>query len=69
MPVYEYKCKNGHTFERVLKLSEFTEEFPCPNCPNRLDREYRRVHAKLVPSVPAPAVFKRGVGGFYKPSD
>lgn len=66
MPIYEYKCPKGHTFERVLKLSEFVEETPCIKCPRRRDR---RVQAKLVPSVPGAAVFKRGVGGFYKPSD
>ena len=33
MPIYEYMCRNcQHVFEKWLKVSETTENAPCPNC-------------------------------------
>lgn len=33
MPTYEYRCPNGHDFERfVLKMSEASSTLPCPTC-------------------------------------
>jgi len=32
MPTYEYRCPNGHHFERLAKMSESAAELPCPEC-------------------------------------
>jgi putative FmdB family regulatory protein len=30
MPTYEYRCPEGHDFERFLKMSEATDTMMCP---------------------------------------
>ncbi|HET7456337.1 MAG TPA: zinc ribbon domain-containing protein [Gemmatimonadaceae bacterium] len=32
MPTYEYRCPNGHDFERFSKISESQSTLPCPVC-------------------------------------
>ena len=32
MPTYEYRCPDGHTFERRAKMSEAASELECPVC-------------------------------------
>jgi putative FmdB family regulatory protein len=32
MPTYEYRCPDGHEFERFAKMSESASELPCPVC-------------------------------------
>src|SRR5436309_9387126 len=32
MPTYEYRCPDGHTFERRAKMSEAASELACPEC-------------------------------------
>lgn len=32
MPTYEFRCPNGHEFERFLKMSEALPHLPCPEC-------------------------------------
>ena len=32
MPIYEFICKNGHGFERMLKFSEMDKRARCPEC-------------------------------------
>ena len=32
MPTYEYRCPDGHTFERRAKMSEAASELECPMC-------------------------------------
>ena len=32
MPTYEYRCPNGHHFERISKMSESVAELACPEC-------------------------------------
>src|SRR4029079_598940 len=32
MPTYEYRCPDGHTFERRAKMSEADSELECPTC-------------------------------------
>ena len=33
MPTYEYRCPEGHDFEKfVLKISDAKSELPCPTC-------------------------------------
>ena len=33
MPTYEYRCPDGHDFEKfVLKISNASSELPCPEC-------------------------------------
>jgi putative FmdB family regulatory protein len=32
MPTYEYRCPEGHHFERFAKMSEAAAELPCPEC-------------------------------------
>jgi putative FmdB family regulatory protein len=53
MPTYEYRCDNGHTFERVQKMSEDALS-TCPVC---------GAHAERVISGGAGVIFKGT--GFY----
>ena len=32
MPTYEYRCPEGHQFDRLAKMSEAAAELPCPTC-------------------------------------
>jgi putative FmdB family regulatory protein len=32
MPTYEYRCPDGHIFERRAKMSEAASELACPEC-------------------------------------
>ena len=32
MPTYEYRCPDGHTFDRRAKMSEAASELECPVC-------------------------------------
>jgi putative FmdB family regulatory protein len=32
MPTYEYRCPDGHVFERRAKMSEAASELVCPEC-------------------------------------
>src|SRR3712207_6246655 len=33
MPTYEFRCPNGHEFERFYrKISDAASELPCPEC-------------------------------------
>lgn len=32
MPIYEFICKNGHDFERMLSFSEMDKRVRCPEC-------------------------------------
>ena len=32
MPTYEYRCPEGHRFDRFAKMSEAADELPCPEC-------------------------------------
>ena len=33
MPTYDFRCPNGHDFERFFrKISDATVELPCPEC-------------------------------------
>ena len=33
MPTYEFRCPNGHEFERFFrKISDAASELPCPEC-------------------------------------
>ena len=44
MPLYEFKCENGHEIEKRLKMSDTKENLECPDCKKLL---------KLKMSVPA----------------
>jgi putative FmdB family regulatory protein len=39
MPTYEYRCPNGHHFERIAKMSESAAELPCPECGEMASRQ------------------------------
>lgn len=70
MPIYEYRCRNNHITDRVLRI---TEEMPksviCRECRllNRTEQG-NRIRATLVPSRTAKPILKAGIGGFYKPN-
>lgn len=65
MPVYEYRCAAGHTFERIVSVSNCAEKVPCLHC-HFLGRKKVAI---LQISQTAPPKFKKGVGGFYAPTD
>lgn len=33
MPIYRYKCAEGHAFERFLSVRDHEEALPCEECP------------------------------------
>ena len=39
MPTYDYRCPDGHTFERRLKMSEAASELECPECGKMATRQ------------------------------
>ena len=39
MPTYDYRCPDGHTFERRLKMSEAASELECPVCGKMATRQ------------------------------
>lgn len=71
MPVYEFVCNHGHRSERILHFSEYVETIVCDACRKRFakNRNYSESLARLVISRTAKPILKRGVGGFYSPSD
>ena len=36
MPVYEYKCQEGHRFEKIEKYADKTDK--CPQCGSQCER-------------------------------
>ena len=39
MPTYEYRCPDGHTFEKFYrKISDASGEVPCPECGKAAER-------------------------------
>ncbi|MEI6812889.1 MAG: FmdB family zinc ribbon protein [bacterium] len=39
MPTYEYRCPDGHDFEKfVMKISNAVAELPCPTCGKPAER-------------------------------
>lgn len=78
MPLYEYLCPLGHRTERIASIAAIGEPLPsiaCPKCPPPIVRRGRRantvnpVRAELVPSLTGKPKFKKGVGGFYAPTE
>jgi putative FmdB family regulatory protein len=40
MPTYEFRCPNGHEFERFYrKISDAAAELPCPECGATAERQ------------------------------
>lgn len=63
MPIHEYKCVQGHTFEKLFltfKAADDAKGLVCPTC---------RGTAKRVEfSVPYPALLLGNPEGYHKPS-
>lgn len=70
MPIHVYECGRGHKQERIETIHEDATGQRC----NKLDYSGCAVitckaRLKLSAAVStAPPKFKRGVGGFYKPT-
>lgn len=63
MPIHEYKCVQGHTFEKLFltfKAAEEQEVQICPQC--------RGTSKRLEFSTPYPALLLGNPEGYYKPS-
>lgn len=48
MPVYEFRCPDGHTREEVLPVDKRDDPMPCVECN---DKDGRLVEMKRVPTV------------------
>jgi putative FmdB family regulatory protein len=58
MPVYLFECSDGHRFEKIASIRQFSKTGKCIVCGKR---------AQLIPSLTAPPILKAGgVGGFYR---
>ena len=44
MPLYEYRCPNGHTVERIRSYVERDDPSPCPSCDTYGERLFPRTH-------------------------
>lgn len=66
MPLYSYRCPNGHAFDRYAALSkdEPLESTPC----NEGDCKTQFVIAELVQAMTGKPILKAGRGGFYSPT-
>lgn len=38
MPTYDFRCPNGHVFERFFKMSEVPSALPCAECGAEAER-------------------------------
>ena len=38
MPIYAYRCKNSHEFEKLVKFAEVDKRFRCPECRSGSER-------------------------------
>lgn len=56
MPSYEFECPKHGKFEIVVSISKHRDKWPCPKC---------KKSSEQITSAVAPAIFKRGVGGFH----
>ncbi len=63
MPIYNYKCANGHVVEKILLIAERETPGPCPACQGDLERVYlaRGRHANAFD----PIVLHRSASGEY----
>lgn len=57
MPIYEYKCKNDHKFEKLMKMSD-----PVPKCPECGDPEPVKQVSKGSFSLVGDGWYKDGYG-------
>ena len=32
MPIYDYRCEGGHTFDALIKVADYAEPQECPEC-------------------------------------
>jgi putative FmdB family regulatory protein len=39
MPLYDYTCPNGHTFEAVFRISEDSSTAKCPECGEAAEKQ------------------------------
>lgn len=58
MPIYEFKCSDGHLSERQLPMSSEQREIDCPTCGDTAKRmisapSVRRTDAKMAAAVEA----------------
>jgi len=59
MPIYTYRCPEGHTWDevRTIEGSEASEE-PCPECTRAQSGQAIPAHGKKVPATGVSAHFK-----------
>lgn len=53
MPIYELKCKEGHTYERITSFTPTPEQLLCPTCGGEGERQV---------SIPGVARIPGGTG-------
>lgn len=48
MPLYEYKCGNGHSEERIfLRYDDAPKAYPCDHCLDSMRRQFGKPNFKL----------------------
>jgi putative FmdB family regulatory protein len=47
MPTYTYECACGHTFDQVLRMHDYTLEYPCPRCRETARRIYKPIQISV----------------------
>lgn len=53
MPIYEFKCPNGHITEKKMSIKDNTKELPCDSCESISNR------------IISSSTFHFKSGGFY----
>ena len=55
MPTYEYVCKEGHKFDKIVKMDDRNKPLECPECGSTANMVVSAVMSKLDgtdPSMP-----------------
>lgn len=70
MPLYEYKCSEGHKTIRVVHGDLTHEPKESTTCKVPIDPKEIAcgLRAILVPSLTGKPILKAGIGGFYAPN-
>ncbi|VVB51685.1 Uncharacterised protein [uncultured archaeon] len=68
MPIYVYQCRKNlaHKFERVVQVSKDEPQATVPCEIGKCRSQF--IIADLIPSRTGTPIFKKGVGGFYRPN-
>lgn len=48
MPNYEYRCEQGHRFDRLTSFDKFDKQLDCPTCGRTSYRQFAPTKSEVV---------------------